>query len=116
MILIDNDDNLLRRVKFGNPSYVRDDMTLTSFAFKIRKGKESSLSVDLERLTTYEESISDIKTYRLYSIRAGKVREIGLECEHDPVEGNVAHCQIVGKFSNSNCSLLAKAAQLVRYP
>src|SRR4051812_9877468 len=87
-------DKLLRRVIFTNPSYVRPDLTLTSFAFTPRKQngiQERGLSVDIERLTTYEISIKDRFNYRLYSINAGYVRQLGLDCEHDPIEGNEAH-------------------------
>ncbi len=40
-------DNLLRRVPFIDPNYVRDDGTLTSLAFQLKKG-ESGLSVNMK--------------------------------------------------------------------
>jgi hypothetical protein len=51
-----DEDNLLRRVIFTNPSYVRADQTVTSFAFKPRKvdGIPEYLSVDIERLTSHQ--------------------------------------------------------------
>ena len=54
-VILDN-DNLLRRVPFVDPKYVKDDGTLTSFAFQLKKGT-SGLSVNVERLTTYVDSI-----------------------------------------------------------
>ncbi len=50
-----DDDRLLGRVRFTDPNYVREDMTVTSFAFKLRQS-EKGLSVDIERLTTYKKA------------------------------------------------------------
>ncbi len=61
IIEISDEDRLLRRAIYKNPSYVRDDMTVTSFAFRLRKG-ELGLSVDIEKLTTYDNSISDAES------------------------------------------------------
>jgi hypothetical protein len=57
--IIGDEDNLLRRVVFTNPHYVKPDQTVSSFAFTPRKinGVPEGLSVDIERLTTYEASI-----------------------------------------------------------
>lgn len=111
-------DNLLRRVIFTNPNFVRPDQTVTSFAFTPRKidGIAESLSVDLERLTTYESSIKDRFSYRLYSLTALLVRNIGLDCEHHPVEGNYAHALIVGDVSRLKAKQLAGAAKRIHYP
>jgi hypothetical protein len=89
-------DNLLRRVIFTNPSYIRPDQSVTSFAFFPRKfnGVAESLSVDIERLTTYETSIVDRFNYRLYAVSALRVRQIGLDCEHNPLPDNYAHALI----------------------
>ncbi len=113
-----DDDNLLRRVIFTNPSYVKPDQTLTSFAFTPRKinGIPENLSVDVERLTTYQSSIRDRFNYRLYALTAGQVRNIGLDCEHDPQPENYAHALITGKISTSRARHLAAFAIRVRYP
>lgn len=111
-------DNLLRRVIFTNPNFVRPDQTVTSFAFTPRKidGTAESLSVDLERLTTYESSIKDRFSYRLYSLTALQIRNIGLNCEHHPIDGNDAHSLIVGDVSRSKAKQLAGAAKRIHYP
>lgn len=113
--LITNDDNLLRRVIFTNPNYVRPDQTVTSFAFQTRNN-EIGLSVDISRLTTYQKSIMNRFNYRLYSLRAGYVREIGLDCIHDPVYGNEAHALITGNITKSISKKLSRAATRIPYP
>ncbi|MFZ5972940.1 MAG: hypothetical protein ACOYXA_15240 [Bacteroidota bacterium] len=116
--LINSDDNLLRRVVFQNPSFVRPDQTLTSFAFTPRKiaGGAEKLSVDIERLTTHAKSIRDRYTYRLYALTAEQVRQIGLDCEHDPLPDNEAHALIVGTVTNSKAKQLAAFARRVPFP
>lgn len=51
VIQLKDEDRLLRRALFKDPNYVRENMTVTSFAFKLRK-REEGLSVDIEKLTT----------------------------------------------------------------
>jgi hypothetical protein len=116
--VLDTDD-LLRRVIFTNPSFVRPDLTITSFAFSPRKIggiPERGVSVDISRLTTYDRSIIDRFNYRLYSVRANYVRQVGLDCEHNPVEGNDAHALIVGDLKTSNCRRLAQGAVRIPFP
>jgi hypothetical protein len=116
--VLDTDD-LLRRVIFTNPNFVRPDLTVTSFAFSPRKiggVPESGVSVDISRLTSYERSIVNRLNYRLYSIKASQVRQIGLECEHHPLEGNEAHALIIGDLKTSNCRKLAQGAVRIPFP
>jgi hypothetical protein len=113
--IIKDEDRLLRRVRFTDPSYVRDDMTVTSFAFKLRKG-ENGLSVDIERLTTYLKSINNPVQYRLFAIKAFDVRATGVDCIHKPEPDNHAHAEIIGNITNPVSSKLAKAAAFINYP
>ena len=115
--VLDSDD-LLRRVIFTDPNYIRPDFSVTSFAFTPRKieGVKEGLSVDISRLTTFEKSIADRFRFRLYQIKAGYVRQIGLDCVHDPVVGNEAHALIVGEFKNSTAKRLSQGASRVLYP
>ena len=116
LVEIRNEDKLLRRVRFTNPSYVKEDLTLTSFAFKLRKG-EAGLSVDIEKLTNFQNSISDVTKYRLFVFTAFDIRSCGADCFHKPVEENYAHAEITAqKITNSISSQLAKLAQFVNYP
>jgi hypothetical protein len=112
-------DDLLRRVIHTNPSFVRQDLTVTSFAFSPRKidgVPERGVSVDISRLTSYERSIVDRFKYRLYSVSVNRVRHIGLDCEHEPIEGNDAHALIVGDLKTANCRKLARMAVRVPFP
>lgn len=112
--ILDN-DNLLRRVPFVDPNYVKDDGTLTSCAFQLKKG-EYGLSVNVERLTTYVDSIQDIHRFRLYCLKAQQPRELGLECLHDPQPTNKAHALIKGKITKKISRELAKSAKRIAYP
>lgn len=112
---INDDDRLLRRVIFTDPRYVKPDGSVSSFAFTLRRD-EDGLSVDIQRLTTYEKAIQDRTKYRLYALEAGIPRNLGLECIYDPVEGNDAHALIKGKFTKPISRRLARAAEKVAYP
>jgi len=112
-------DSLLRRVIFTDPNYVRPDHTVSSFAFtprKIEGALERGLSVDIERLTTYERSIVDRSRFRLYSLATSSIRGIGLDCEHDPLPDNAAHALILGNITKSMAKRLSQMAIRVRYP
>jgi hypothetical protein len=115
IIHLNNEERFLRRVIFTDPNYVRDDMTVTSFAFKLRKG-EAGLSGDIESMTTYEKSITNIEKYRLFAVIVGQIRDLGLDCEHKPEENNYAHAEIIGDISNPVRSKLAKSAVYILYP
>ena len=115
--ILDSDD-LLRRIIFTDPNYIRPDFTVTSLAFKPRRidgVQERGLSVDISRLTTYEKSIVDRFKYRLYSLKVSYVRQIGLDCEHNPIDGNEAHALIIGEFKNSTAKKLSQGAVRVSY-
>lgn len=90
-------------------------MTVTSFAFKLRKN-EKGLSVNIEKLTTLQESILDISRFRLFSITAKNVRAAGADCFHEPVDGNYAHAAIVHANLNKISSQLARNAVYVPFP
>ncbi len=115
IIEIKDQDRLLRRVIFKDPNYVREDMTVTSFAFKLRKGEEG-LSVDIEKLISYEKSIAEVEKYRLFAVFARDVRSVGLDCVHRPVLDNYAHAEILGTDLNKVSSQLAKFAVYINYP
>jgi hypothetical protein len=139
-----NEDVLLRRVSYLDPNYVKPDGSASSFAFTLKKRagvKESGLSVDVERLTTYERSILRASDYRLYALTAADARGLGLCVCHDPCPpedpGNKAHTLITGKegrpedcsdetcvqgadakatISTSLARALARASKRINYP
>lgn len=116
IVQVKDEDRLLRRAPL-DPSYIRDDMTVTSFAFKLRKSEEG-LSVDIERLTTYADSIVSARKYRLFAVSVYDVRDISLDCVHKPIDGNYAHAEIVGADLRKNrvSSQLARRAVYIDYP
>ncbi len=117
--IIRDTDNLLRRVKFTHPDHIKPDGSVSSFAFKLRNinsVKEKGLSADIERLTTYEKSIADHFSFRLYKVHVEYVRGIGLDCVHVPEEGNDAHALIVGNINTKASENLARHAKRIAYP
>ena len=113
--IISSDDNLLRRVLFMNPSFIKPDGTISSACFKLKKN-EVGLSVDIERLTDYAVSIQDRRKFRLYSINAGFAQSLSLETTHNPLPDNTAHALINGKITKSVSRKLAVSAIRIAYP
>ena len=116
-----NSDELLRRVPFDvtDPIYIRPDQTVTSIAFvprKINGVLENGLSVYISRLTTFELSIVNPRKYRLYSIKAERVRQLDLDCIHNPLPENYAHALIVGNIKKSKSKQLSLAVSRVPFP
>jgi hypothetical protein len=110
--IISEDENLLRRVMFLNPSFIKPDGTPASSSFSLKKG-ENGLSVDIERLTTHEASILDRTKFRLFQLSAKITTSLGLTNEHDPQPGNYAHALIKGNITRSVSRKMADAAKRV---
>jgi hypothetical protein len=113
--IILDDDRLLRRVQFLDPNFIKPDGTPASSSFSLKSG-EDGLSVDVERLTTHARAIQDRARFRLYALRAGYTRSLGLEPAHDPLEENHAHCLLRGSITRGTARNLAKSAVRVAYP
>ena len=112
--ILDN-DNLLRRVLFLNPNFIKPDGSIASSCFQLKKNEEG-LSVDIERLTKYEKSIQDIHKFRLYSLKAEFIHSLNLKTVHNPLESNYAHALIKGKITRAISRKLAKKATRIPYP
>lgn len=110
--IIREDDRLLRRVMFLNPSFIKPDGTPASSSFSLKKG-ENGLSVDLERLTSHEDSILDRSKYRLFMLTAKFTSSLSLTNEHDPQPGNYAHALIKGNITRAVSRKMADAARRV---
>lgn len=111
---ITDDDYVLRRVP-TDPNYIKDDGSITSFAFRTRKG-ENGLSVDVEKLSSYEKATLGSNRFRLVKLNVGQIRHDindGLDVIHDPLPDNTAHALIKGKISRGKRSSLVKIAQEV---
>lgn len=115
--LITSEDRLLRRVQFLDPNFIKPDGSPASSSFTLKKG-EDGLSVDVERLTTYEKSIQDINRFRLFALQASFTESLGLENEHDPLPDNEAHALIKGGINKPTARKLAAEAakNRIKYP
>ena len=113
-------DDLLRRVQFLNPNFIKEDGTPASSSFTLKKledgNLEEGLSVDVARLTTFEKSIEDASRFRLFALQASFVVELGLNCEHDPLPENFAHALIKGNINRKIARKLAQNATRVNFP
>ena len=96
-------DNVLRRVPTHLPNYIKPDGSITSLAFRLRKG-EDGISVDLERLSSFKKATLGNANFKLLRLNVGKIRnEIneGLDVIHKPIEANDAHSIIIGNITKS---------------
>jgi len=108
-------DKLLRQVQSLNPNFIKPDGTPASSSFSLKRG-EDGLSVDVERLSTYEKSVGDRTRFRLFWLLASFTNSIGFINEHDPLEDNYAHALIKGNFSRKTSRQLARNAKRIAYP
>ncbi|MGH2559591.1 MAG: hypothetical protein ACRDJH_11045 [Thermomicrobiales bacterium] len=111
-VAIGDDDELLRRLA---PDHVTKG-AVNSLAFSGRSHEANEISVDLRRLTTEERTLASRPSFGLGVLQVGDVRAMGLEIVHDPVEGNDAHCLIVGEYSKAVTRYLAKLTRVVKAP
>lgn len=112
---LEDDDELLRRVLFLNPDFVRPDGSLTSAAFKISKN-EDGLSVNVKRLTTYDAAVLDSQKYRLYAVTLSFVRSLELDCVPDPLPDNPANALIKGEALKDKTKIRLLAAEASKNP
>lgn len=113
IVTIGNDDFLLRRYPIGHPSYVRDDGSVSSYAYNPSPRDTDGLSVNLEKLTTLKDTVQDSKAFGLLRIQAEKVRAAELDCVHHPVEGNYAHSLITGKITKGKRNRLINNSEII---
>ena len=122
-IVIENEDFLYRRI-YKDPwkKYVNPDNTPTSRNFVLRKAKnETSLSVDIAKLTTPEQAVGDTNKFAIAAIQTLSVRELGLDAIHEPctieIHGfeNYAHASITGIDEDDEIipALLARKAKVL---
>lgn len=100
------------------PDQVAPNGVVLSHAFKLRGKPDPSVSVDLARLTTPDETAGrGLKPgFGVGYLTAGHVRALGFTIRHDPVEGNKAHALIEGATTRLHCHLLAEATTLLIPP
>ena len=100
IVQIGNEDYLLRRFPLAHPNYIREDGSVSSYAYQPSPRDKDGLSVDLEKLTNPKTTVQDSNKFGLLRISAGSVRSIAeLGCVHNPIPGNDAHSLITGKIT-----------------
>ena len=91
-----DEDNVLRRIPTHLPNYIKPDGSISSLAFSLRKNGDG-LSVDLERLSSFQKATLGKSNFRLLRVNVGDIRNKindGLDVIHNPMEDNVAHSLI----------------------
>lgn len=109
-IIVKDEDTVLRRIP-NKPSHIKNDGTLSSANFI---GPDTS--VNIERLTTIEQTLASYENFGLAQLITGNIRKLGEDVLHDPIEGNDAHAIIPGKRSTSVARKLAQSASIVVMP
>lgn len=113
-------DRVLRRVQFLNPDFIKPDGKPASSSYTLKKNAdgtlEEGLSVDLESLTSYAASIQDVNRFRLFVLEVQFIRNLGLNCVHNPLDHNFSHSLICGEFKKSISRELAANSQRIRFP
>lgn len=68
--------------------HIKEDGTVSSFAFGKKFKAERGLSFDLKNLTTIEKSIQNREKFRLRQLKVLFIRNLGFDCYHDPLKAN----------------------------
>ena len=110
---IQDDDELYRRLA---PEHVNPDGAVNSAAFKRRKEYDPSISVDLARLTTPQETLASRPHFGVGILVAGVPRRLGFAVRHDPLPDNPAHSLIEGDNNREKSRLLAEAMTVLIPP
>lgn len=106
---INDTDNVLRRVPV-HPSYIKPDGTFSSYVFRLRSG-ERGISVDVERLSSFQKATLGRSDFKLLSVNVGTIRNQindGLDVVYDPLPENDAHALITGVTGKTKQKALVK--------
>src|SRR5574341_417986 len=109
-IIVANEDTVFRRTP-NRPSHMKNDGTISSANFI-----GPNTSVNIERLTTVEQTFAGYENFGLVRLITGNIRKLGEDVLHDPIERNYAHAIIPGKRSASVARKLAQIANIVIIP
>ncbi len=104
---------ILRRVFSTDKRYIDPDGHPTSRAFKPREIDAGKLSVNAKSLTTYAETVTDPKKFKVFWLEVSVVDSIGLDCIYSPSRTNNSHSHIEG-FPDGDealAGLLARKSQ-----
>ena len=110
--LILDHDELFRRIL---DDWIQENGNISSAAFK-NTSNADDMSVNLARLTTPKETISEYPHCGVASFLAGFARELGQKVLHDPILDNIAHSTVRGKKTKSIRKKLAKGSTVILSP
>jgi hypothetical protein len=113
--IIAPDDRLYRRLARD----VVKDGIVNRGAYYFRGQPDPSISVDLGRLTTPEETRQRARNPAVAGVGellASVPLALGFNIRHAPVEGNPAHCLIEGRTTKDLCQLLADRTRIIIAP
>ncbi len=88
-------------------------------AYLFRGQADPSISVDLARLTTPEETRQRARNPAVAGVGelpASVPLSLGFTVRHAPVEGNPAHCLIEGRTTKDFCQPLADQTRIIIAP
>jgi hypothetical protein len=107
IVAIDDDDRLYRRMV---PDHFHEDGSVKSNAYKLNGKPDPSISVDLARLTTPEESIArgQRQGTQVGVLTVREIKALGLTVRHDPTNENPSHCLIEGNAKKETCKALGQ--------
>ena len=109
---IEDSDLLMRRVRPSETTTDREGgpRRPSSDAFK-QDGAEGETSVYLLSETTAELITADFPNVYVAVVEAGLLRQLGLEVERNPLEGELGHCVITGRKTRSILRVISRACQ-----
>jgi len=117
--LILDHDELFRRIL---DDWIQENGNISSAAFQNTSpafqntSNADDMSVNLARLTTLEETVSEYPHCGVASFLAGFARELDQQVLHDPILDNIAHSTVRGKKTKSIRKKLAKGSTVILSP
>jgi hypothetical protein len=72
--------------------------------------KDFNMSVNVERLTTVEDTLQGHESYGIAKWSASHLRQMGFEVCHRPLHDNLAHAEVIGEKTRSTQLQLADSA------
>jgi len=106
-------DTFLRRIHPQH--YDRNTGKVSSAAFQNTSGT-NRMSVDWTQLSTVEDTLSGYEGFGVASISADLCWSLSQQVERVPLQGNPAHCDVVGEKPKPVRRAFAHKAAYLRYP
>lgn len=105
-------DKFLRRIP---PWHLKQSGEISSAAFQNDKDK-NSFSTNWMKLSSPEDTLRDYPTFGVASLSASLCWDLGQKIDWTPAEDNVAHCDIVGRKTESISRKFRNGAEYLLVP